>query len=288
MLRKIWQWLKTWFQSLFGDGRRQSSSALRRIKGDVQTPPPPPLTDTDYEFLYSQLLEGVTNGWQEARIIKFFEQLGERGKAEQWVAWIRRFGERVLAAPTPNNELAARMVQLNAQMQSIPSLRQIGEVSYDMGMQLLTRDTVEPIWEYDGLDGEPTTPEFSSEAAGVETITLDELMERLQQDENLVHLLAQQLGMETADPQLIIQALIEQFNAGNQVPVEEADLWFNQGIEQFNGGDLEAAIASWDKTLEMNPGKYEAWHNRGVALERLGRSEEANESFNKSEELRVE
>jgi hypothetical protein len=42
----------------------------------------------------------------------------------------------------------------------------------------------------------------------METITLDELLERLQQDANLVQVVAQQLGIETTDPQVIIQALI--------------------------------------------------------------------------------
>jgi hypothetical protein len=37
--------------------------------------PPPPLTDTDYEFLFTQLLERVAHGWQQARVLRFFEKL---------------------------------------------------------------------------------------------------------------------------------------------------------------------------------------------------------------------
>ena len=52
-------------------------------------------------------------GWQQARVLRFFEVLSDRGKQELWVGWLRRFGEKLLASPVPNNELAARMVQLN-------------------------------------------------------------------------------------------------------------------------------------------------------------------------------
>ena len=40
----------------------------------------------------------------------------------------------------------------------------------------------------------------------------------LQQDENLRLQVAQQLGIETNDPQIIIQALLNQFSAANQEP----------------------------------------------------------------------
>jgi hypothetical protein len=100
----------------------------------VSTGNPKPLSDTDYEFLYTQLLEGVTHGWQQPRVLRFFESLGDRGSQAEWVGWLRRFGDRLLASPVPNNELAARMVQLG-QM----GCGEISDVSYEIGMQLLTR-----------------------------------------------------------------------------------------------------------------------------------------------------
>lgn len=133
MLKRIWQQLVRWFRCWFGFGRRRNP-----------TPPtvhhqlPPPLTDTDYEVLFIQLLEGVAHGWQQARVLRFFEVLSERGKQELWVGWLRRFGERLLASPVANDELAARMVQLGKL-----GCTEIGEVAYEIGMQLLMREELE-------------------------------------------------------------------------------------------------------------------------------------------------
>jgi hypothetical protein len=45
----------------------------------------------------------------------------------------------------------------------------------------------------------------------------------LQQDENLREQIVQQMGIETDDPQVIIQALINQFYAANQSSTDETD-----------------------------------------------------------------
>ncbi|MBD0266522.1 MAG: hypothetical protein ICV78_28530, partial [Tolypothrix sp. Co-bin9] len=50
----------------------------------------------------------------------------------------------------------------------------------------------------------------------LQTVTLDELFVMLQQDEGLRQQISQQLGIETDDPQLIVQELFNQFQAANQ------------------------------------------------------------------------
>ena len=52
------------------------------------------LTDADYEFLFNQLLDGVAHGWNQIRIIKFFQALGTRGEERYWVAWLSKFSTR--------------------------------------------------------------------------------------------------------------------------------------------------------------------------------------------------
>lgn len=285
MLRRLWQQFKRFFESLLRNSPQ--SSRRRRVRqtyspsrGTEGTQPLPRLTDTDYEFLFSQLLEGVQHGWQQPRVMKFLADLKPRATEAEWVAWLQRFGERLLQAPTPNKELATRMLQLGEL-----GCGEISDVSYELGRRLLMQG-VEPIVEYAGPDAEPMTPEIPPEAEGFETVTLDELLDRLQEEPNLAALIAEQLGLETTDPQVIIQNLLTQFQAANVASLDEAEVWFEQGIEQFNAGDLEAAIASWDRSLNVNPNKPEAWHNRGVALSRLGRSEEADLSFEKAKQIR--
>ncbi|MCY7385717.1 MAG: tetratricopeptide repeat protein [Microcoleus sp. CAN_BIN18] len=66
----------------------------------------------------------------------------------------------------------------------------------------------------------------------------------------------------------------------------EAEVWKKRGDEQFELGNFEEAIVSYDKALEIKPDKHEAWNNRGCALDDLGRFEEAIASFDKALELK--
>ena len=101
----------------------------------------------------------------------------------------------------------------------------------------------------------------------------------------VIQVIAQQFGLETNDPQIIIQEVINQLTVANQVATEEAEIWFNQAIEQHQAGDLERAIASYDKVIEIRPEAYQAWFNRGNVLVQLGRFEEAIASFDKTLEF---
>jgi tetratricopeptide (TPR) repeat protein len=303
MLTRIWQWLKGLFQRLFGgttpksDSLRDGFASRLSDRGREEQPAPKPLEDSDYEYLFRQLLEGVAHSWQQDRILRWFEQLKGRITYAQWVAWLRRFGERVLASSAPNDELARRLVLLGEMTFSIPSLQEIGEVAYDIGSQLLSREPSGVIWEYDGPDADrasappPLAPPYQGEeqnqqeAAEVETITLDELFMRLQQDPSLLQLISQQLGIETNDPQVIIQEVINQLNATNQTTIDEAVSWFNQGNQQNEAGDFEGAIASYDRALEIKPDLYEAWFNQGNAFSNLGQFEEALISYDKVIEI---
>ncbi len=140
MMQGNWKSLVNWFQNLFGIGNSQKPTALL-----PHNEPPPALEDADYEYLFMQLIEGVAHGWQQQRILKFFDALQHRTTQEQWLAWLRRFGDRLLASSVPNNELAARMVQIGE-----IGCGEIGVMAYDIGMLLLTRqDPTDQTWDLD-------------------------------------------------------------------------------------------------------------------------------------------
>jgi len=231
MLGKIWQGLVKWFRRLFGTGRKPNPTATL-----IHKQPAPPLDDPDYEYLFMQLLEGVGHGWQQARVLKFFASLQNRTTEAQWVEWLRRFGDRLLTSPAPNNELAVRLLSLGQL-----GCGEVGNVAYEIGSQLLNRDnwqgnpmpsyleTEEPsdlevidsgVIEYEGPDAFSTEPPQPGE---VQTLTLDELFVLLQQDPNLVQQLAQQLQIETTDPNEIIEALVNQFQSANQSDTDEVN-----------------------------------------------------------------
>lgn len=230
MLKRIWQWLVRWFRHWFRSSRRRNP-----------TPPtvhqqPPPLSDTDYEFLFIQLLEGVAHGWQQARVLRFFEVLSERGKQELWVAWLRRFGEKLLASPVANDELAARMVQLGEL-----GCGEITEVAYEIGMQLLIKPTETHSCNTPVDGGNESEGDSQATEAAKAHITLDEFLVMLQQDANIVQQVTQQLGIETTDPQVVIQEITNQLHASH-----EAKAWLEQGIQQYEAGDFKKRPSQFD------------------------------------------
>ncbi|MBE9214781.1 hypothetical protein IQ247_19255 [Plectonema cf. radiosum LEGE 06105] len=229
MLRRLIQWLKKFFQRLFGTKQQNTSH-----KHNSPTSPPPPLNDTDLEFLFTELLEGVHQARGQAWAQKWLENIEHRVPQQRWVEWLQKFGDKLLAASTPNNELASRLVQLGEL-----GVGPVSNVAYDIGMRLLTRNEVEPIWEYAGPDApiqntvaqsrfteerpsaqapvpltqQEQVEQTASETEGeYQTITVEELMELIQDDVDLRSQIAQQLGIETDDPQVIIQTLVNQYN----------------------------------------------------------------------------
>jgi hypothetical protein len=114
------------FKDLFG---KKTSKHSPIAKGGDDTNSLPALTDTEYEFLFNQLLEGVASGWQPARIIKFFAQLDDRATKEDWIAWLGRFSDKMINSPTPHRQLASRMLRFGEMTESTPAIRGIGEVA---------------------------------------------------------------------------------------------------------------------------------------------------------------
>jgi hypothetical protein len=243
MLKKIWQSLVRWFHKLVGRG---TSSRSRDRLATAQLPP---LDDTDREYLFMQLLEGVAHGWQQPRAIGFFNKIRSRVRKSEWLEWLDRFGQNLLDSPVPNYELAGRMSQL-----SQLDCGEVGDLAGEYAARLLDRQaeeypmeflpimefsstesellTIDSLPEYDRvndyaevppellIDRHPPPPQpqrsFQSQVEeddpSTETreITLEEFAAMLQKDPSLVAELAEQFGMETTDPQAIVSAVIAQ------------------------------------------------------------------------------
>ncbi|MBF2064385.1 MAG: hypothetical protein IGS39_08175 [Calothrix sp. C42_A2020_038] len=226
MFRRLIQWIKKFFQRLLGRKKTPTTITSR-----IETKPAPPLNDTDLEFLFTELLEGVNQARGQTWALKWLHNIEHRVSTERWVEWLRRFGNKLLASTASNNELAVRLVQLGEL-----EVGEVGDTAYDIGMQLLTRNQTEPIWEYTGPDAESNLESTSPDTNGhrefqpqqpenppegeFQTITLEQLYELMHQDPNLRASVAQQVGTESDDPDVIIQALVDQFQAANQSDTE--------------------------------------------------------------------
>ena len=111
------------------------------------------LSDADYEFLFNQLLDGVAHGWNQLRVIKFFQNLGTRGEETQWVAWLEKFSTKIPDVTNdPQRRLGAIMLRLAEVTQSAAELSQFSAISAQIGKKLFFGKTANLIWEYDGLD----------------------------------------------------------------------------------------------------------------------------------------
>ncbi|PSB07378.1 hypothetical protein C7B62_20125 [Pleurocapsa sp. CCALA 161] len=111
------------------------------------------LSDADYEFLFNQLLEGIAHGWHDRRIIKFFNQLSDRGQQADWVSWLERFRAKILKLPIQSKrQLGTMMIRLGELTQSATEIAQIGEAAHRLGRELLFDNSTAVIWEYTGPD----------------------------------------------------------------------------------------------------------------------------------------
>lgn len=210
MIKRIWQRLVQFLQRLFGRGRSARSKSSAPAAKQLQTLKP--LDNSDYEFLFMQLLEGVAHGWQQHRILKFFADLEGRATEASWVEWLRGFGERLLASAAPNQELAIRMLTLEQ-----IGCGEIGEMAGIIGSELLQRQQAPQQSE---VDLNPSLFVSLQEGEEMETqtqaITLDQLWELLQQDPNLVQQLADLLQIDTNDPQVVMDAIVNQASGATQ------------------------------------------------------------------------
>jgi len=65
-------------------------------------------------------------------------------------------------------------------------------------------------------------------------------------------------------------------------PPDDALVHYQRGNAQRDAGDLEAALGSYNRALELKSGYAHAWCNRGVVLAALRRSDEALESYKRA------
>ncbi|WP_204104960.1 MULTISPECIES: hypothetical protein [Spirulina sp. CCY15215] len=210
MFKKLWQWLKN-LVGIFSP--RPEPAKLEAIASSLdnspEKSPSPLLGDRDYEFLFDQVLEGVAHGWQTPRIKQFFEQTQDRITLEQWVNWLIQFGKQKIDSPQPDRELARRLNLLAVQTQNIPSIAEIGAASLAISQQLLQQEAKGEVWEYDGPDlaVDAVTPEPQTVV-----FTLEELHEKLKEDANFRQAIAQQVGVNSDDPMVILQAVAYQIS----------------------------------------------------------------------------
>lgn len=154
MLNGLVQRFIKFIRDIFGGGQTPSTKekemhAVRDL---------PELTNSDLEFLFTQLLEGVHQARGQHWAQRWLQNIEHRVSHQRWLEWLQHFGNKVLASSAPNYELASRMVELGEL-----EIGEIGDVSYDIGVQLLTRNSKhQPAYSIPiSTESEGLIPEYS-------------------------------------------------------------------------------------------------------------------------------
>ncbi len=111
-----------------------------------------PLTEAEFEATFQQILTSVSLGWDASQIEQFFQQLGDQGKPELWVNWLREYQKQQLACTTPHYEWVSSLLLFKDQTVSLSKFQDLGNTAASLGQQLLEKRENESVWEYDGLD----------------------------------------------------------------------------------------------------------------------------------------
>ncbi|GAB1539643.1 hypothetical protein NUACC21_23100 [Scytonema sp. NUACC21] len=145
------KWLIKWFNKIFHfPFAKKQARSTQPIGENTVLQPPPELTNADLEFLFTQLLEGVHQARGQQWAIKYLQRMENRISLERWIDWLLDFGERLLTSSAPNIQLAERMVQLGEL-----GIGTIGELSYDIGIRVLTRNLGDPYWDTERQETDP-------------------------------------------------------------------------------------------------------------------------------------
>lgn len=245
----------------------------------------PPLTDSDFEFLLDQLLQGIAHGWQPDRLETFIFDLGTRGKSHEWEQWLSRFSTRILtqAQAAQQRQIGSRLLYVGNALNNSPKLHRLAKAFAQIGQQLVTghQAVLDLIWEYDGGD----------------RLTNADMIDAVQIPPEILPIL-EPTPVDRVNPITTIPTTTQiQATATTQIQAEippapepksrnlssqQLEELFNQGLAKADRGNFEGAIADWDEVLKINDQIPQVWHNRGSALGCLGQFEAALECFDKA------
>ena len=260
-------------QRIIGFFKRLLQRLLNR-----QPPPPPPsnpvrpnLSDTEYEGLFLQLLEVVHQGASRGEVKGWL--IGNKLKPGEFVVWLEGFGERIADNPTPQEELARRMVLLGNL-----EIGELGIVAGRIGREIL-----------EGIN--PKSDDNSWFGQGCQQLKKGNFEDALFCFEKVIELEPDnheawiRRGGALGNLGRFEEA-INSYDKALEIKPNFHEAWFNRGIDLGNLGRFKEAINSYEKAVKIKPDGYKAWYNRGLALVNLGRLEEAINSYDKALEFK--
>ena len=249
-------------------------------KPQTINPPAPQLTDADYKELFSQLLTVVNFGMGEREVLRCLESLKQRSSEAEWVQWLGRFGDRLLASDAANRELAEKMVKLGE-----VNGGQLTEMAGNIGRELLSRC---------GEEG-PVNVDVCEDAKawvnhGVDQYEAGDLKGALASYQEAIEIEPKD-HLPWSNKGLILRELgryeeaLTSLKEAIEIEPKSHYAWNNKGNVLRDLGSYEEALESYDEAIKIEPKYHTAWNGKGGVLVDLGRYEEAIISFNRALEL---
>jgi hypothetical protein len=223
MFKGIWRSVLKWWRS--GTTPQKALTAAADL---------PPLAAPDYEYLFMQLLEGVSHGWQQPRAIEFFRKIKQRAPKSQWIEWLNTFGPEAVSSPSPNEELARRMIQLGDL-----DCSEVTSLAGEYGHQILGKI-------YGGIDDDQYLTEISDEELASLGLAADGLMSEVELPMDLP---ANDMESIANDSNSMLNFSQPANDFGNSAAMVFEDNWQHEPI---NFQPLESPVAQESPTPEKS------------------------------------
>lgn len=79
---------------------------------------------------------------------------------------------------------------------------------------------------------------------------------------------------------------LEAYNKSIEIKPDYANAWYNKGVAQDALGRHDEALEAYNKAIEIQPDNHDAWYNKGAALIDLGQYIESFKAFYKAWEIK--
>ncbi|MEK6729905.1 MAG: tetratricopeptide repeat protein, partial [Planctomycetota bacterium] len=82
------------------------------------------------------------------------------------------------------------------------------------------------------------------------------------------------------------QEALDAYEGAIQLKPDAFEAWYNKAVILDYLGKHSDAIASFEKAIQCKPGHYEAWYMKGMVLDHAGKYGEAVRAFDKALEIK--
>ncbi|MEC4895052.1 MAG: tetratricopeptide repeat protein, partial [Oscillatoria sp. PMC 1050.18] len=212
-----------------------------------EPPPPPEPSDLEYQTWLEDVLAQVAQGstWSDLQAFLIIKNI----KKNKLAQWLKKFGAKLASQETqPDAEWVRRLALLGKVAQG-----DLGRAAQQVA-QRFTPPAEEP--EAISSSGRDEFDLSGATSSGDETT-----------GESKVEQVSVSGEASTA--------------ADVQISSEVKELLV-QWLQQYQAGDLQGALVSATRATELQPDFHEAWNGRGIALNYLGRYEEAVACFDQA------